>query len=394
MADEREDQHRDETDAMSGIEDAEEPRAPAASDDTPDDVAGDAEENTSDVEPTDVADPEEPAAADSDKPIKVKTGRGVAWLSLLIALGALAGAGYLYYETKVQDPLAALSQQLQAQSDDARALEQRITQLADEQGVALRQALSEQQVALERTRAQLADSLNEVAAAAPPSEDAWKLAEAEYLLRIANHRVLMESDVDSARQLLTTADEILAGLDDFGLHAVRARLADEILSLKNVPSQDVEGIFLRLEAVKSLIDELPLEVPDYLRAAAENEGPDRPENLWSALSERFGNYLRIRSVSAEVKPLLSPDEAIYLEQNLRLMIERAQLAALKKHQAVYEESLHSTQEWLRKYLDGDDARVQSLIGELDDLLDVQFDHSLPDVSGSLKALIETRRSAS
>ena len=393
MADEREDQHRDETDAMSGIEEEAEESPASTVDDAPDDVVGDAEENTSDVEPTEVADPEEPAAADSE-PVKVKTGRGVAWLSLLIALGALAGAGYLYYETKVQDPLAALSQQLQAQSDDAQALEQRITQLADEQGAALRQALSDQQVALERTRAQLADSLNEVAAAAPPSEDAWKLAEAEYLLRIANHRVLMESDVDSARQLLTTADEILEGLDDFGLHAVRARLADEILSLKNVPSQDVEGIFLRLEAVKSLIDELPLEVPDYLRVAAENEGPDRPENLWSALSERFGNYLRIRSVSAEVKPLLSPDEAIYLEQNLRLMIERAQLAALKKHQAVYEESLHSTQEWLRKYLDGDDARVQSLIGELDDLLDVQFDHSLPDVSGSLKALIETRRSAS
>ena len=76
------------------------------------------------------------------------------------------------------------------------------------------------------------------------------------------------------------------------------------------------------------------------------------------------------------------------------MLERSQLAALRRQQLVYEQSLASAQDWLREYLDEQDPVVEELVKEVDELLTVQLDQALPDVSGSLAALLAVRRGAS
>ena len=86
------------------------------------------------------------------------------------------------------------------------------------------------------------------------------------MLRIANHRVLMEQDANGALTLLLAADQILAELDDFALHAVRARLADEVIALRSVPRDDLQGIYLRVEAMKSLLDDLHFAGPKCIRS--------------------------------------------------------------------------------------------------------------------------------
>ena len=49
--------------------------------------------------------------------------------------------------------------------------------------------------------------------------------------------------------LLAAADQIMAELDDFSLHPVRAQLADEMLSLRALGETDLQGLFLRIEAL-------------------------------------------------------------------------------------------------------------------------------------------------
>ena len=65
------------------------------------------------------------------------------------------------------------------------------------------------------TSSEVTSMLAEAVNQGPPSEREWKLAEVEYLLRIANHRILMERDVVAARDLLSAADAVLNDLDDF-----------------------------------------------------------------------------------------------------------------------------------------------------------------------------------
>jgi uroporphyrin-3 C-methyltransferase len=77
---------------------------------------------------------------------------------------------------------------------------------------------------------------------------------------------------------------------------------------------------------------------------------------------------------------------VYLELNLRLMLERAQLAALRREQVVYLQSLETAADWIDSYLDGEDPGIRRSLEELSLLSTVQLDRPLPDISGSLSTL--------
>jgi uroporphyrin-3 C-methyltransferase len=353
---------------------------------------------------------------------KASGGRGLAFLSLLLALGAAGGAGYIYYELIYNKPYQA---QFAAVDDRVQALVRSATQegaqktsalaeqlatdldglrsefraLRGEQSDTIDTAIAEQQSRLESTEQSLIESLNRVANQAPPTQEEWKVAELEYLLRIANHRVLMEKDADGALRLLQTADAMLAELDDFGMHEVRAQLAEEILSLKRLGQNDVQGLFLRLEAVKRNLSGLPLDVPEYLQAApaesvaiAEEEAGQR--SPLAALAEAMGTYFKVRELRTELKPLLAPEEVTYLEMNLRLMVEQAQLAALRGEADIFEQSIDNAIDWLNDHLDAQAPEVSALVSELTAVRQISVVREMPDITGSLRALIATERGAS
>ena len=194
-----------------------------------------------------------------------------------------------------------------------------------------------------------------------------------------------------ALQLLQGADQILLEIDDFGFYEVRARLADEMLALGAVRDNDLQGIYLRLEAVKGEIVKLPLQVPEYLLEVNEDSAIGEDVGFLEGLRAQFASYLRFRRLEGGQKPLLAPEEAVYLELNLRLMLERAQLAALRRQQVVYEQSIATAREWIIEFLNTDDESAQLIAAELHALIEVELNLTLPDISGSLTALVAARR---
>jgi uroporphyrin-3 C-methyltransferase len=321
---------------------------------------------------------------------KKRGGRFLASLSLLVALAAIGAAGYLYYELLYLKPLAALGDRVGGIESALPTLKSDLGDLRQAQIDSLETLAAEQRESLAEAQQSMISALNEVSSQGPPAPREWKLAEVEYLLRIANHRVLMERDVDAALKLLGTADAILLELDDFGLYQVRAVLADEILALSGVRGNDVQGIYLRLEAIKGGLLDLPLDLPEYL-SRGEVPAAEAATNFWEALQAELSSYLALRRFDGSTKPLLAPEEAVYLELNLRLMLERSQLAALRRQQIVYEQSIATARDWLGEYLDSDDHAVAQVVAELDSLLEIQLDQQLPDISGSLTALLQVRR---
>jgi len=351
-------------------------------------------ESETEAEPESVEEPE----TDTPPPPAAKAkGRGLAFLALLFALAAAGGVGYLYYELVYLKPLAQI-EQLDNEFDSRYSglenqLSARIASLQESTESAIESVRGEQAERLASNEDAVLESLNEALNAAPPSQREWKLAEAEYLMRVANHRVLMEQDSNGALSLLQAADQIMAELDDFALYQVRARLADEIIALRQVPRDDLQGIYLRLEAIKSQIDALPLPEPAYVDARREETVQ---QSVWQTLADELKQFVRVRSISGEeaLKPLLAPEEERYLELNLRLALEQAQLAALKRHQEVFEQSLLNVRSWLVDHTDTTDERTTALLGQVDELLIIELARPLPDVSGSLNELLSIRRSGS
>ena len=83
-----------------------------------------------------------------------------------------------------------------------------------------------------------------------------------------------------------------------------------------------------------------------------------------------------------------------MELNLRLALEQAQLATLKRQQDVFEQSLLNVRRWLVSHADTEDVRTKAILESVDELLILELARPMPEVSGSLNELLSIRRSGS
>lgn len=244
----------------------------------------------------------------------------------------------------------------------------------------------------------------------------WLLAEAEYLLRLANQRAILGQDAPSAAVLLTQADKVLAELIEPSesrllanikkVTAIRQQIADERDALILRSDIDREGLYLQIEALIKLLEKTPVIDLHKLSDAAtsarfEEENPLAPtslgERFYRSLRqalEKIGAYVRIQRHDEALKMLLSPSEQLYLKQNLRFMLEQAQIAVLQRQQPIYENSLSKAKGWITEYYRIDPALKIKILAELADISRHNVEEPLPDISGSLvslKALIKVRQ---
>jgi len=377
----------------------------------PDEAAGEARSGmatrATDIEPSDPGEArlDDPSSGRTAPPPAMpvpsrprKSGRVLATLALLLSFVAIGAAGYFLYRDWVDDPNARSEADIRtyrtdhanlhrATTEEVRVLRGELSR-ASEEIAGLRHALSE-------ARTAMAEAVAANMANAPPTPAAWKLAEVEYLLTIANHRLLMQRDAAGALELLALADQVLADLDDFRYHEVRALLADEQLALRTFEYPDTQGVFLRLEAVKGSLDELPIRLPDYTaqdpNASVET---DDDASMVDAFLHRLDGLVRFRRHEGEaIRPLLPPAEAEYLEQHLRLALERAQLAVLRGDQGIFETSLRTARDRLHGFVDPARSAVAETLAELDELQRIDLEVAPPDITGSLARLRELRRGA-
>lgn len=327
-----------------------------------------------------------------------KSGRVFATLALLFSFIAIGAVGYLLYRDWMDDPNARLEADIRtyrtdhanhhrATTEEVSVLRRELARASDEI-TTLRQAVSE-------ARTAMAEAVAANAANAPPTPAAWKLAEVEYLLTIANHRLLMQRDTVGALELLALSDQVLEDLDDFRFHEVRTLLADEQLALRTFEYPDTQGVFLRLEAVKGSIDNLPIRLPEY---TARDPDPSletaEDGSMVDAFLHRLDGLVRFRRHEDEaIRPLLRPAEAEYLEQHLRLALERAQLAVLRGDQSIFEASLRAARDRLHRFVDPGRSAVVETLAELDALQRIDLEVAPPDIAASLARLRELRRGA-
>ncbi len=321
------------------------------------------------------------------------------WWTLVVIMAAMgaAGAGWIFWERfQHTDPASQQSANVSVQLADIDA---RLDELAQE-GRRTASSVGDLRNELRATADQLQSlgqrmrrELAQLRDSGPPSERDWRLAEVEYLLRIANIRLRMERDAPAALRLLQSADDLLAELDDYSLLDVRAAIADDIASINALPGLDVNGLFLRLQALKNSIPGMPLAAVSY-GIAPEPDAPETEPTIAMRVLKELTGAITVRTdLDRPAQPLLSADEAWYLEQNLRLMLEQAQIALLRASDPLYHESLHSARDWIRAYFDTDAASVQAALASIETLDAPRLTDELPDISGSLNRLLEARAAA-
>ncbi|BEE19517.1 uroporphyrinogen-III C-methyltransferase [Aeromonas enteropelogenes] len=315
----------------------------------------------------------QPAAAANGS--KNRSGAVLGSVAILLTLG-LTGGLYLHGHKNAvaqQAELAQLKQQL------ASAIS-KIDQSSNKD--------AEQLTALEQTQQRLQGEMqglqNRVLDLNDKRPNDWMLAESEYLVRMAGRKLWLEHDLVSAITLLGNADERIAALNDPSLMPIRKALAEDIAKLKGMPRIDREGLTLKLAALSDQIELLPLSTVSMPEAKAEPDqavstNPDEWEsNLkknWVKFTE---NFITIRRRDGAVEALLSPQQEIFLRENLKTKLLQAQLAVYREQQALYEDSLDKAQRWLNQYFDTENSATHYMLGEIDKLKGEQIQFDYPD----------------
>lgn len=318
------------------------------------------------------------------------------WLIAIVAL-VLAGALALWSWQQWQAQ-QSLQQSISHLQDDTRRLEQNYGQSGQERSeriAALEQKLAEQRELIATQQRQVDHNARALLEAGNRTRTDWLLAEAEYLLRIANQRLLIERDIRGALAALEAGDEVLAETDDIGVYPVRQQLAKEILALKGIADVDRTGLYLQLEAAIDSINQLTDDAlihdraPDFVSDEPDMPPADEPNVMaraWQQVKTTLSDVIVVRRLDEPVKPLLSPEQSAYARLNLQLMLEEAEMAVLRANQPLYERALAKATAAMGQWYDSSDQRIAALKTSLAELADRNVDPALPDISRSLGLL--------
>jgi uroporphyrin-3 C-methyltransferase len=221
------------------------------------------------------------------------------------------------------------------------------------------------------------------------SRDEWTLAEVEQILLTASQQLQLASNVKAALIALEAADARLARSNRPQLTQLRRVIAADIERLKASPFVDVTGIGLKIELLISSIDDMPLSIETRPVAVAESKS-DAPANGWrdmlAAVWADMLSLVRIERVDAPAGPLLAPDQAFFLRENVKLRLLGARLALLAHDEISYKADLTAATESLTRYFDSTAESVESALATLDQLAQSNINIELPDVGASLDAV--------
>jgi len=229
----------------------------------------------------------------------------------------------------------------------------------------------------------------------------WLLAEAEYLIKLAGHRLLLERDVQTAIVALESANKRLGEMGDPGVIKVRKQVTKDIQTLKKIPVQDISGISLTLSTLEQDVSKLPLRTPDPkdIQRRVDAQSPESrhassisefAELVWADIK----SLVVVRQHDEAVQHLLQPEQRFFLIQNLQLKLEQARLALLQSEYQIYQERLQETQKWIKKYFDSSHSSTRAMQDTLKSLLKQKFQFDLPELSHSFRAVEQYRLDSS
>lgn len=321
-------------------------------------------------------------ATPSSTPSQTPASNRSSWtirFGVLLALGLTActlGGGFMLYQQMQQQLLAQDAKNIALQDQLQQALlqpNQRIGQLEQQQ---LNDAKTYQELTkLAEDQNQLQDRINKLAQRSPTH---WMASEAEYLVNMAGRKLWLEKDPRTATDLLKSADETIAAMNNPALLPIRKALAKDIAATASIKTTDIDGSVLALDTLIEQLDKLPLNRTDAETDAPEDTNitgdlNDWQSNLgktWKALTQDF---ITIRHRTADAPALLAPEQQWYLVENIRHKLLQSQLALYRYDRAAYHQSLMMVRKWIQTYFDTQDHSTAEAIAKIDKLATLELD---------------------
>lgn len=298
----------------------------------------------------------------------------VSFIVLFITTLLFVVAGYFGYCQFIE-----LTKRTQTDQDNLASLQTSYDQLKQTTEKSVELSAKQEQIIADWQAAQKGD-LNK-----------WYVAEAQYLVRLANDHILYTYNVAMALTLLQRADQVLQNLQDAGVTQLRSLLADNIAALQQHPPVDITNLYLQFSGLNQQLDQLLLP-PSPLKAdkkPAKSAEEDMNTSWWQKgidkSWEALSKIVIIRNNETNMMPLVMPDEKVFLYQNLHAQMESVMWAVLHRDNDVYQAGLTRMIAWTRQYFDQDAQATQAMLENLTNMQKINLKPQTVNVAATLQA---------
>ncbi|MFZ6816985.1 uroporphyrinogen-III C-methyltransferase [Undibacterium sp. Ji22W] len=247
------------------------------------------------------------------------------------------------------------------------------------------------------------------------SRDEWALTEIEQVLATASQQLQLAGNVQGALIALQNSDARLAKSDKAQFIAVRRAIAKDIEMLKALPQLDLTGLVLRLDSVIAQVDSIPLwsdektpvvatppKAPlrvlpraakaksDKAEVATDSTFSAQLQDRWQSFSSEMWTELkqliRVRNVESPDALLLSPAQAYFAKENLKLRLLNARLALLSRNEGAFRSDMISAQDLISKYFDVRTKQAQTAQSLLKQIQSNNLSIEMPALNESLNSV--------
>ncbi|MRX08867.1 hypothetical protein GJ697_13580 [Pseudoduganella sp. FT25W] len=246
------------------------------------------------------------------------------------------------------------------------------------------------------------------------NRDEWALTEIEQVLSTASQQLQLAGNVPGALIALQNADRSLSRSDKPQFITIRRAIARDTDKLKALPSVDSVGVALRLDNAIAQIDTLPMLADEKPTLPAPPEKKARPAKVvhgkdgkpvkveetspWlQALQDGWNGWssemwtdvrqlVRVRNVETPDALMLSPTQAYFMRENLKLRLLNARMALLSRNEGAFRADLIAAQDALVKYFDTRARSTQTVQALLRQVQSSNLAIEMPTLSDSLNAV--------
>jgi uroporphyrin-3 C-methyltransferase len=308
-----------------------------------------------------------------------------------LALLALVSSAFLWQKlSRIQEQLARQSADSGVQALEAKTWAKQAQETVKDS--AARVALVEArlaEVALQRT--QLEDLMQSLSR----SRDENLLVDIESALRIAQQQALMTGSTEPLVAALQSAQKRVQRTAQPRLMPLARTLEKDLERINSLPGFDLPGLMLKLDEGVALVDGLVLandatSQQSRLGQQTEPMANATPLSWWMAgltrMGDEFKSLLRVSRIDAPEAALLSPEQAFFVRENLKLKLLNARLGLLARQKDGVRADLHASAILVRRYAEPQSRRTTQLLQLLEQTTEQVRTAEVPRIEASLTAL--------
>jgi uroporphyrin-3 C-methyltransferase len=292
--------------------------------------------------------------------------------------------------SRIQDQLGRQSADTGLQALEAKTLAKQAREVVQDSAarVSLMEArLSE--VALQRTQ------LEELMQSLSRTRDETLVVDIESALRIAQQQAQMTGSTEPLLAALQSAQKRVLRAAQPRLTPVSRAIEKDLERLKSLPAFDLPGLMNKLDEGVVLVDGLALAnaarvSQSQIRQQAEASGEQTSPPWWMSgltrMLDEIKGLVRFSRIDAPEAALLSPEQAFFLRENLKLKLLNARLGLLARQKEGVRNDLGAAAVLVRRYAEPQSRRTTQLLQLLEQTSEQVRTAELPRIEASLLAL--------